>query len=348
MSFEPDYRHIVNAAYNKETARVPIYEHNISISIMEKILDRKFADLRKGDKADRREYFRTYCEFFKHLEYDVVSYEGCVGNVMPGSGSLGGHKPGEIQNREDFEKYQWDVIHDRFFDRFDEDFQLLTEVIPDGMKVIGGVGNGLFECVQDVVGYESLCMISFDDPELYADLFKSVARVNLSIWKTFLDRYSDLMCVCRFGDDMGFKTAPLLPPDDIRTHIVPGYKTIIELIHSYNKPFLLHSCGSIFDVMEDLITVSGIDAKHSNEDAIAPFSDWVEKYGDRIGNFGGVDTDLVCQPDVGKVKEYMDELLSQVDGKPGIAIGSGNSIPDYTDVDAYLTMNESVCSWRSR
>ncbi|MDR1030283.1 MAG: hypothetical protein LBL76_05370 [Treponema sp.] len=46
------------------------------------------------------------------------------------------------------------------------------------------------------------------------------------------------------------------------------------------KPFLLHSCGCIFKVMDDLIAAR-IDAKHSNEDAIAP-------YGRRIGNFGGL------------------------------------------------------------
>ena len=36
--------------------------------------------------------------------------------------------------------------------------------------------------------------------------------------------------------------------------------------------------------MEDLITDVGIDAKHSNEDQIAPFPEWVRRYGDRIGN----------------------------------------------------------------
>lgn len=47
--------------------------------------------------------------------------------------------------------------------------------------------------------------------------------------------------------------------------------------------------------MDDLIQTVGIDAKHSNEDKIAPFSTWIEKYGDRIGNFGGVDVDILCQ-----------------------------------------------------
>ena len=40
-------------------------------------------------------------------------------------------------------------------------------------------------------------------------------------------------------------------------------------------------CGyGIFEIMDDLIAL-GIDAKHSNEDEIAPFEVWIEKYNDR-------------------------------------------------------------------
>ena len=39
--------------------------------------------------------------------------------------------------------------------------------------------------------------------------------------------------------------------------------------------------------MEDLIGL-GIDAKHSNEDQIAPFDRWIDLYGDRIGKQGKI------------------------------------------------------------
>ena len=47
-------------------------------------------------------------------------------------------------------------------------------------------------------------------------------------------------------------------------------------------------------VRDDLIGL-GIDAKHSNEDAIAPFDEWITRYGDRIGLLGGIDVDILCQ-----------------------------------------------------
>ena len=225
--------------------------------------------------------------------------------------------------------------------RYDEHFRALAEALPAGMKAVGGVGNGTFELVQDLVGYMDLCYMSEDDPELYAALFARVGRMSLTIWEDFMKKHSDAFCVLRFGDDLGLKSNTLISAQDIRTHVIPQYKPIIDLVHSYRKPFLLHSCGNIFNVMDDLIA-AGIDAKHSNEDQIARFPVWVERYGDRIGNFGGIDTDAVCRLSKPEMKEYISEVVAKSKGHGGFAFGSGNSIPHYVPVEQFLSMNEAV------
>ena len=112
-------------------------------------------------------------------------------------------------------------------------------------------------------------------------------------------------------------------------------------MHDTGKPFLLHSCGCIFNVMDDIIA-AGIDAKHSNEDQIAPFSYWVEQYGDKIGNFGGIDTDAVCRLSEPDMFAYIKDVVDCALGHGGFAFGSGNSIPDYVPTDGFLAMNRSI------
>lgn len=339
--FEPDYTNIVKAARNVEVCRIPLYEHIVCTEIMEEITNDPFGALWDGDRADKVEFFRRYCNFWKTMGYDTVSYECCITAAFPDGGALGGHKPGAIRDRADFEKYPWDEIPDIFFSWAGEHFRMLREAMPDGMKAIGGVGNGVFECVQDLTGYMSLCYLREDDPELYADLFKKVGDTAVTIWKRFLAEFSDLFCVMRFGDDLGFKSTTLLPPDDIRKHIIPQYRRVIDLVHGAGKPFLLHSCGCIFNVMDDLIA-AGIDAKHSNEDQIAYFPEWVERYGDKIGNFGGIDTDAVCRLDRQEMREYISDVIGKCRGHGGFAFASGNSIPNYVPAEGYLTMIETV------
>jgi len=339
--FIPDYTNMENAARNIKSYRMPLYEHGIANEIMEQIMNKKFADLYTGDKNDKREYFKNHNGFYKAMGYDTVTFERCIGPAMPGSGALGNHMPGVIKNRADFEKYPWDEVTGYFFTKFALDYELLREEMPAGMKAVGGPGNGVFECVQDIVGYTDLCYISIDDPELYGDLFKAVGSMMYKIWAEFLKRFGDAFCVCRFGDDLGFKSNTLIPPIDIITHIVPQYKRIIELVHSYNKPFLLHSCGNIFNVMDELINIAKIDAKHSNEDQIALFPVWVDKYGDQIGNFGGVDTDHLCRKSEQEIKVITRNVIRDCVNHGGFALGSGNSIPAYVKAEGYLAMVET-------
>ena len=49
MTFQPDYRYMLDVLANRRPARLPIYEHIISPTIMEQILGVPFAALEAGD-----------------------------------------------------------------------------------------------------------------------------------------------------------------------------------------------------------------------------------------------------------------------------------------------------------
>lgn len=345
--FEPDYKNIVKAAMNQEADRLPLYEHNVSIRKIGEIENVDMESLYQGDERDIHEFFRRYCGFFREYGYDAVTFEECIGDIMPGGGALGDSRiVPVIQDADDFRNYPWDEIPEIFFRKYSKYFHALRDEMPKGMKAVGGPGNGVFECVQQVTGYQGLCYISADDEELYQKLFRKVGEINLKIWKRFMREFGDIYCVLRFGDDLGYKSSTLLSADDIKHLILPQYKPIVDLVHSYNKPFLLHSCGKIFPLMDDLIEKVGIDAKHSNEDQIAPFSEWVCRYGDRIGNFGGIDVDVVCSADRQEMKEYIYDVIRKSEGHGGFAFGTGNSVPEYVPAENYLNMIEIVREYR--
>ena len=69
--FTPDYMNLQKAACNIECQRFPLYEHIVKPGIAETILGRKFDSLFHGDYADKKEYFRCFCEFFQKMGYDT-------------------------------------------------------------------------------------------------------------------------------------------------------------------------------------------------------------------------------------------------------------------------------------
>ncbi len=337
--FTPDYRNIENAARNRKPARLPFYEHIINPESMENITGKKFGGLINGDRNDVREYFRIYNDFFLKQEYDTVSFECSARAILPNSGALGDHsKRGAIHSRRELEEYPWKEFPKKYFDACDGKFTALKETLPPGMKAVGGIGNGVFEIAEDLVGFESLCLLQADEPDTFSELFVRIGDYLVEIWTEFIKRHGDAFAVCRIGDDMGFKTSTLMAPQTLIDNVVPQYRRIIKVIHASKKPFLLHSCGCIFDIMDDMIG-AGIDAKHSNEDAIAPYDEWISRYGRKIGLFGGIDTDLLCRMKPDDIYEYVLESASRFRrNASGYALGSGNSIPAYVPPEAYLAM----------
>ena len=338
MSYKPDYRNMVEVLSNRRPERLPVYEHLISTGIMEKIQNVRFAELVNGDRSDRQEHFKQYCRFFFDMTYDTVSYEYCILNIIPDSGAIMGGRPGPIQNRDDFEKFPWDELKYDFWEKAGPQFDLLAQSMPPGMKAIGGIGNGVFEISEDLVGFEYLAYMMMNDPELFANLYHRIGALMVDLWAEFLRRYKDDFAVCRFGDDLGFKTNTLISPAQIRQHILPQYKKVIDLIHQSGKRFLWHSCGNIFSIMEEMIEM-GIDGKHSNEEAIAPFEKWISLYGDRIALVGGIDVDILCQEKPEDVFRIVIESGQKYRNLAnGYALGSGNSIPDFVPPEGFLAM----------
>ena len=338
MPFQPDHRYVMDVMANVRPDRLPLYEHKISPLIMEQVLGVNFAELENGDRDDMADFFGKYCHFHQQMTYDTVSYEVTLSRLLPEHGAIYGGRSGPIQTRDDFEKYPWDEIPERYWSVAGPKFQALCDALPPGMKAIGGIGNGAFELSEDLVGFQQLAYMMVDDPDLFADLYQKIGDLSIHLWTTFLERYNDHFCVCRFGDDLGFRSSTLVSPKTIRQHIVPQYRRVISLIKEKGKPFLWHSCGKIFSVMDDVIAL-GINAKHSNEDNIAPFDEWIHRYSGRIALLGGIDVDLICQSDPQTVFDLVVERgIKYRTLAKGYALGSGNSIPEYVPVEGYLAM----------
>jgi uroporphyrinogen-III decarboxylase len=170
----------------------------------------------------------------------------------------------------------------------------------------------------------------------------------VTLWTELNQKYNDIFAFYRMGDDLGFKTSTLLEPETIRKFILPQYKRVIDLIHSNDKKFLLHSCGYIFGIMDDIINL-GIDAKHSNEDQIAPFEKWIELYNDRIGLFGGFDLNLLILNKYDDIyREVLEKGTKFRSMTKGYGLGSGNSIPGYIPVKGFQAMVDAVKEIRRR
>ena len=240
---------------------------------------------------------------------------------------------GPLATWEGFNTYPWP---DPSTPTATRDLEWYEKNLPEDMCIIAG-GTGHFcELLSWLMGYESLCFALYDQ----RDLVEAVHQRILAFHQAEVDLYLqfDRVRAVWGSDDMGFKTGLLISPDDTRRLVLSGHKQLAAMAHAAGRPYLLHSCGNLSDVMEDLIDDVGIDAKHSFEDTIEDVRDAKSAWGERLSLIGGIDVDFLCRNDESAIRQRVRDTLDICHPGGGYCLGTGNSVANYIPLDNYLAM----------
>jgi uroporphyrinogen decarboxylase len=240
-----------------------------------------------------------------------------------------------ITDRQSFENYNWPNPEQGDFGLLDK----MASELNDGMKFVISAPGGLLENVTSLVGFENLCFMLYENEELSKAIFDAVGSRLLR----FYEICSSVPAVGALivNDDWGFKTQTMIPPEMLRELVFPWHKKMVETIHQKGKFAILHSCGNLEAVMDDIVDELKYDAKHSFEDAIIPVEDFWQQWHKKIAVLGGIDVDFLARSNPELIKTRCQNLLENT-GLKAWALGSGNSIPNFVPIENYMAMIETA------
>jgi len=326
----PDFSNLAAVLAKQVPARPTLFEFFLNGPLYRRLAG---TDAIPGDVAS----FRLVCAAFRQAGYDYVTFrppQFCF--------PAGPHERNQtislndgvlISNRAAFEQYTW-IEPDAC-----TDYDLLEQAaawLPEGMKIVLHCPGGVLENVIRLCGYDNLCFMLADDPQLAKEIFDAIGSRLL--------RYVELGCqydavgAAISNDDWGFKTQPMLSPADLRTYVFPWHQRIVAAAHAAGKPAILHSCGNASEIMEDIIGTMRFDGKHSFEDAIQPIEAAYDQYQGRVALLGGIDVDYVIRAAPDAVYRRSREMLERSATVGAYALGTGNSVPEYVPVENYCAM----------
>jgi uroporphyrinogen decarboxylase len=344
---KPDWESLIGCIERKGTpSRVHHIELYLDDEIKEIICDRfalqegirdhdPFFDLEREIRLQRflgYDYVRCGLDDFDMpLDRLSVADTSEIGRV--GGREFINEKKGPITSWEEFEKYPWpDPLACN-----SSQLEWYEKNLPGDMCVIGSGGFAHFaEYLSWLMGYETLCYALYENRELVEAISRKLEDIYEAVIRRLLE--FDRVKIIWGSDDMGFRGGPLISPDDLREFVLPGHKLMAGLSHQAGRPYLLHSCGNLDLIMEDLIEAVGIDARHSFEDTIEDVVTANKRYGDRIAMLGGIDVDFLCRSSEQEIRSRVRQTLDQCMPGGGYCLGSGNSIANYIPVDNYLVM----------
>lgn len=192
-----------------------------------------------------------------------------------------------LKTREDLRHYSPpDPLAEGRLDEINTALAMNAALGERALAILGGV-NGPLTISWFLTGYENLCMCLYDDPAFLHELVEIAVDFDVKAINRMAKAGVDAMIL---SDDYGASAQGLLRPQQFKEIYKPGLKKIADCIKANNLPVFLHSCGRIYDYLDDLVEI-GIDAYHPlQRTAGMDLAKVKSEYGNRICLVGNIDS----------------------------------------------------------
>lgn len=155
-----------------------------------------------------------------------------------------------------------------------------------GYFLVTGFGFGLFERTWTLRGFDGALMDAAGDPDFYDELVERCAEHQMAVMERLLALPVDGIM---FSDDWGYQRGVLLGVERWRRFIKPRLARMYERVHACGKYTLSHCCGSVVEIIPDLIEI-GLDVLESVQpeaEGMDPYA-LKRRYGQDITFWGGL------------------------------------------------------------
>ncbi len=183
-----------------------------------------------------------------------------------------------------------------------------------GDKFLLTFGISLYERVHFLRGLENTWCDIHENPDELGRLIDILVDMNLYAIKKFAEEKADGFMFC---DDWGLQERLMIHPDSWREIWKPRYAKVYKAAHDAGMVTLLHSCGFISDIIEDLIE-AGLDVIQLDQQENMGLDTLGKRFGGRITFWCPVDIQTVmCRGSEKQIRDYCRRLVETLGRKEG-------------------------------
>ena len=125
--------------------------------------------------------------------------------------------------------------------------------------IVGHFGGNILEGGQGLRGWERFMIDLAQEPKLAHALAQKLADHYVANLPRYLDAVGRYIQIIQMGDDLGTQQGPQISPAMYRQFIQPYHRQVYGYVKAHSDlPIFLHTCGSIYRLLPDLIE-AGVD-----------------------------------------------------------------------------------------
>lgn len=194
----------------------------------------------------------------------------------------------DAQEPEELAFFEW-PDPEKYIDT--EECRRRAQEAPADKVKLGMMWSSYFQDTCAAFGMETAMVNMITNPQIYEAVNQKVLEFYLKANESFYEATKGMLDAVLIGNDMGSQRGLMLSPDMVRRFIIPGCRRLTEQAHSYGLKVIYHSCGSITEVIPDLIE-AGVDVIHPIQALAAGGKERSEKirtnHQNKAGKSGGV------------------------------------------------------------
>lgn len=156
---------------------------------------------------------------------------------------------------------------------------------------LSGFWTCFYHNMMDLMGMEEYLVKMYTHPHIVEAITDRVCQFYYQANELFFKKADGLVDGFFYGNDFGTQLSLICSRDHFLRFIMPWFKQFTQQGHNHNLQVVLHSCGSVFEVIEDMIE-AGVQCLHPLQ-ALAANMDaetLAENFKGRIAFLGGIDT----------------------------------------------------------
>lgn len=189
--------------------------------------------------------------------------------------------------------------------------------------------HGVLEVGCWMCGYDDFLYRMAAEPEFVHRFFDIVYAYQQRIEELYYAAVGPYIHFTTSGDDFGMQTGPLISPAMFADLVLPYLWARIRQIRRYTSAaFFHHTCGSVFDLIPDLLE-AGVEILNP----IQPRAKKMEPerlkrtFGDRLTFYGGVDTQLLLpRGSVEEVEQATRDLIRILGESGGYILAAAHTL----------------------
>ncbi len=191
-------------------------------------------------------------------------------------------------------------------------------------------------------GMEKAMMDMLIEKEFFRYVMNECANFYKGYMKRVLEEANGAIDYVMTYEDFGSTEGLLISLDDIRNEVLIYYEDFAQIFSNYGARFAFHSCGSVHEVIPDLLNLGvsildpvQVSAKGMDIELLK------EKYGDRLTFRGAIDTtELLPRGTEEEVKEKVKHTVDVLGKDGGYIFCSSNDINADVALENVLAMYE--------